>query len=84
LNGEGGFYTTGGRACRRGGDFISSPEVGPLFGKVIARVFDARWKEMGSPSRFDVVECGAGPGTLARSILAAKIERGNAMHYVAV
>ncbi len=84
LYGEGGFYTTGGRAGRRGGDFITSPEVGPLFGTVIARALDAWWKELGSPSRFDVVECGAGPGTLARSILAAQPECADAMHYVAV
>ena len=84
LYGDGGFYTTGGRAGRRGGDFITSPEVGPLFGTVVARALDAWWKELGSPSRFDVVECGAGPGTLARSILAAQPECANAMHYVAV
>ena len=84
LYGEGGFYTTGGRAGRRGGDFITSPEVGPLFGTVIARALDDWWKELGSPSRFDVVECGAGPGTLARSILAAQSECADAMHYVAV
>ena len=84
LYGQGGFYTTGGRAGRRGGDFLTSPEVGPLFGTVIARALDAWWKELGSPSRFDVVECGAGPGTLARSILAAQPECANAMQYVAV
>ncbi len=84
LYGQGGFYITGGRAGRRGGDFITSPEVGPLFGTVIARALDAWWKELGSPSRFDVVECGAGPGTLARSILAAQPECADAMHYVAV
>ena len=84
LYGQGGFYTTGGRAGRRGGDFITSPEVGPLFGTVIARALDAWWKELGSPSRFDVVECGAGPGTLARSILSAQPECADVMHYVAV
>ena len=84
LYGQGGFYTTGGRAGRRGGDFITSPEVGPLFGTVIARALDAWWKERGSPNRFDVVECGAGSGTLARSILAAQPECLGAMHYVAV
>ena len=84
LYGQGGFYTTGGRAGRRGGDFITSPEVGPLFGTVIARALDAWWKELGSPSRFDVIECGAGPGTLARSILAAQPECLGAMRYVAV
>ena len=82
--GKGGFYTTGGRAGRRGGDFIASSEVGPLFGTVIARALDAWWKELGLPCRFDVVECGAGPGTLARSILAAQPESADAMHYVAV
>ena len=84
LYGQGGFYTTGGRAGRRGGDFITSPEVGPLFGTVIARALDAWWKELGSPSRFDVVECGAGPGARARSILASQPECADAMHYVAV
>jgi SAM-dependent MidA family methyltransferase len=51
---------------------------------VIARALDAWWKELGSPNQFDVVECGAGPGTLARSILAAQPECAVALHYVAV
>jgi SAM-dependent MidA family methyltransferase len=84
LYGENGFYTNSGKAGRRGGDFITSPEVGPLFGTVIARALDAWWSELGSPSRFDVVECGAGPGTLARSILAAKPQCMDALRYVAV
>ena len=40
LYGRHGFYTTGGQAGRRG-DFITSPEVGPLFGAVVARWIDA-------------------------------------------
>ena len=59
-----------GRAGRRG-DFITSPEVGPLFGAVVARALDAWWAEAGEPDVFTVVEAGAGPGTLARSVLAA-------------
>jgi SAM-dependent MidA family methyltransferase len=58
--------------------------VGPLFGTVIARALDAWWIELGLPSRFDVVECGAGPGTLARSIMAAKPQCMDALRYVAV
>jgi SAM-dependent MidA family methyltransferase len=84
LYGDAGFYTTTGQAGRRGGDFITSPEVGPLFGTVIAGYLDDCWEKLGSPSRFDVVECGAGPGTLARSILAAKPRCLPAMNYVAV
>jgi SAM-dependent MidA family methyltransferase len=70
LYGPGGFYTSGGRAGRRG-DFITSPEVGPLFGTVLCRALDAWWRDLGEPDDFTVVELGAGPGTLARSVLAA-------------
>lgn len=70
LYGEHGFYTTSGHAGRRG-DFITSPEVGPLFGTVLARWIDAEHQRAGRPDDFVVVEAGAGPGTLARAILAA-------------
>ena len=49
LYGEGGFYQDGGKAGRRG-DFITSPEVGPLFAAVIARYLDDCWNELGCPS----------------------------------
>lgn len=70
LYGKDGFYTTSGRAGRRG-DFITSPEVGPLFGEVVSRAIDDVWMRLGSPKGFTIVEVGAGPGTFARSILAA-------------
>lgn len=66
-----GFYARGGGAGRRR-DFLTSPEVGPLFGAVVARALDAWWDERGQPQPFVVVEAGAGPGTLARTILAAR------------
>ncbi len=84
LYGPGGFYTAaGGRAGRRG-DFITSPEVGPLFGAVLSRWLDATWDELGRPATFTVVEAGAGTGTLARSILAAAPRCIDAMRYVTV
>ncbi|MFM7263237.1 MAG: SAM-dependent methyltransferase [Acidimicrobiales bacterium] len=70
LYGPHGFYTSGGSAGRRG-DFITSPEVGPLFGAVLARMLDAEWERCGRPDGFTVVDAGAGPGTLARAVLAA-------------
>ncbi len=70
LYGAEGFYTTGGGAGRRR-DFITSPEVGPLFGAVLARALDTWWEELGRPSPFLVAECGAGPGVLCRDILRA-------------
>ena len=83
LYGEGGFYTGDGAAGRRG-DFITSPEVGPLFGAVLARALDAWWAEFGSPDDFTIVEAAAGPGTLARSILAARPDCLRHGRYVAV
>jgi SAM-dependent MidA family methyltransferase len=85
LYGAEGFYTkaAGGSAGRRG-DFITSPEVGPLFGAVIARYLDAEWERIGRPDVFTVVDAGAGPGTLARSVLAAHPVCGEALRYVAV
>jgi SAM-dependent MidA family methyltransferase len=83
LYGEGGFYQDGGKAGRRG-DFITSPEVGPLFAAVVARYLDNCWNELGCPETFDVVEVGAGPGTLARGIFDAQPNCLPAMKYVAV
>jgi SAM-dependent MidA family methyltransferase len=81
LYGEHGFYTSGGQAGRRG-DFITSPEIGPLFGAVLARWIDSEWRRIGEPADFRIVECGAGPGTLARSVLASAPRWRD--HYVAV
>ena len=84
LYGAEGFYTTGGGSAGRRGDFITSPEVGPLFGAVLARFFDAEWERIGRPDPFIVVDAGAGPGTLARAVLAARPACADALHYVAV
>lgn len=83
LYGAGGFYTRGGKAGRRG-DFITSPEVGPLFGAVVARYLDSEWQRIGRPDPFTVIDAGAGPGALARSVLAAQPACGAALRYVTV
>jgi SAM-dependent MidA family methyltransferase len=81
---DGGFYEGAGRAGGRHGDFLTSPEVGPLFGAVVARALDARWRAMGSPDPYVVVEAGAGPGTLCRTVLAARPDCAPALRYVLV
>lgn len=85
LYGPDGFYmrSDGGRAGRRG-DFLTSPEVGPLFGAVLATYLDSEWDRLGRPDPFVVVDAGAGPGTLARSVLAAVPACSGAMRYLAV
>ena len=83
LYGPRGFYQSGGQAGRRG-DFLTSPEVGPLFGVVLARALDRWWADLGRPDPFTVVDAGAGPGTLARAVLSAPAECRDALRYVAV
>jgi SAM-dependent MidA family methyltransferase len=84
LYGPTGFYETGGKAGRHGGDFLTSPEVGGLFGAVVARALDAWWRAADEPDPFVVVEAGAGPGTLARTVLAAEPACARSLRYVLV
>ena len=80
---ETGFYERGGRAGRRG-DFVTSPEVGPLFGAVLATALDGWWDEAGRPDPFVVHEHGAGPGTLARGVVQARPRCGPALRWALV
>lgn len=79
------FYGAhGGRAGGGGGDFITSPELGPLFGAVVARALDTWWDELSRPDPFFVVEAGAGAGTLARAVLDAAPRCLTALRYLLV
>ena len=82
LYGSEGFYSTGGGAGRAGRDFLTSPEVGPLFGRLIASKIDSIWDDLGRPQNFTLVDAGAGVGTLARSVFAAKPRCANSLLYV--
>jgi len=84
LYGPGGFFTEGGGAGRAGRDFVTSPEVGSLFGVCVARALDAEWVRQQRPDPFVVVEAGAGNGRLARDVLRAEPECSGALHYVLV
>lgn len=79
-----GFFTSGAGAPGRRGDFITSPEVGPLFGAVLARALDTWWDQAGRPDPFVVIDAGAGTGALAVAILAAEPRCAPALHYVLV
>ncbi len=84
LYGPGGFFVSGGRGAGRRADFLTSPEVGPLFGAVVARALDAEWVRLGRPDPFVVVEAGAGRGALACAVLAARPACSVALRYVCV
>lgn len=83
LYGDDGFFTGGGGAGRRA-DFITSPEIGPLFGAVVAAALDEEWRRLGQPDPFVVVEAGAGRGALARAVLDARPACAPALRYVCV
>ena len=77
------FFLHGG-AGRAGSDFVTSPEVGPLFGALVARALDGWFVELGSPDPFIVVEGGAGRGRLAGDVLRAGPDCAPALRYVMV
>ena len=66
-----GYYARESRQVGREGDFFTSVSVGPLFGEILARRFLRAWHEMGSPSRWRIIESGAHDGSLARDVLTA-------------
>ena len=68
---ERGFFARGRGAGRAGSDFVTSPQIGSLFGACLARGLDGLWRALDEPDPFLVVEAGAGNGRLARDILRA-------------
>lgn len=51
-------------------DYYTNVDVHPIFGKILAQYFYALWKEKFVPGEtFTLVECGAGPGKLAKHVL---------------
>jgi SAM-dependent MidA family methyltransferase len=79
-----GFFARGGGAGRAGRDFVTSPEVGTLFGALVARALDRFWEDLGAPDPFVVVDVGAGRGRLAADVLGASPACAPALRYVAV
>jgi SAM-dependent MidA family methyltransferase len=64
-----GYYRSPREKMGRAGDYLTSPEVHPLFGHMVGRQLAEMWEVMGSPNRFDLLEMGAGNGLLARDVL---------------
>jgi SAM-dependent MidA family methyltransferase len=79
-----GYYARAGQRSGRDGDFITSVDVGPVFGELLAAQFAEMWSRLSAApaqadaagaGRFDLVEAAAGNGRLARDILDAAAVR---------
>ena len=60
-----GYYSAGATKFGPDGDFVTAPEVSPLFGRIVARQCEAVLQAIGG----DVLEIGAGSGRLAVDVL---------------
>ncbi len=68
---DGGYYTSSRNIWGRGGDYITSVDVSPVFSRLLAREIHEMWLILGRPSDFDLIEPGAGRGWLSKGILSA-------------
>lgn len=67
LYGPGGFYEQ--PPVGNDGHFVTSPHVHPIFGELVAEAIEGLWGVIGEPTPLDIVDVGAGDGTLAQQLL---------------
>jgi len=62
-----GFFGGDTLRSEKAGDFLTSPEVSPLFGETLAEFVKREHERIGDP--FEILEVGAGSGSLIRPLL---------------
>ena len=65
-----GFFSQPTLRSTKGGDFLTSPEVSPLYGETLAHFVAQEHQRLGDP--FRLVEAGAGSGSLLEALLAVE------------
>jgi SAM-dependent MidA family methyltransferase len=68
-----GYYMAGARKLGHDGDFVTAPEISPLFGRTLARQFAA----LIGAGLDEILEIGAGSGALAADLLLELDRLGN-------
>ena len=74
-----GYYRAGWRTFGARGDFVTAPEISPLFARTVARQVDQALSLTGTR---EVVEIGAGAGTMAAQMLAELAPRGGVRYRI--
>jgi SAM-dependent MidA family methyltransferase len=69
-----GYYRAGARKFGRDGDFVTAPELGPVFARCVADAVAPVLRELGPAARF--FEIGGGSGAFARAAMARWLELG--------
>jgi len=70
-----GYYSAGARKLGTAGDFVTAPEVAPVFSRCLARQCEEVLRTLGGG---DVLEIGAGSGVMAVAVL-EELERRDAL-----
>jgi SAM-dependent MidA family methyltransferase len=74
-----GYYVAGARKFGADGDFVTGPELTPLYGSALARQIE---RIIDASGRREILEIGAGSGTLAASLLKAfAVSKWSALRY---
>ena len=69
LYAPGGYYDDPPIGAGTAGDFVTSPHVHEVFGQLVAEAIRGMLDAMGSPAEAELVEVGAGDGTLVMALL---------------
>ncbi|MDR3676032.1 MAG: SAM-dependent methyltransferase [Acidobacteriota bacterium] len=85
---EFGYYTQGRERTGIAGDYFTSPDLHPVFARLVARQAAEMWNAMGQPEPFTWVEMGPGRGLFASDFLSwsaeALPEFAAALEYIAI
>jgi len=78
---EEGYYITPGEKIGPGGDYFTSPDLHPIFGKLLAKQIIETDSLLDHPKEFILLEMGAGKGLLCHDILTGLRESSPDLYY---
>jgi SAM-dependent MidA family methyltransferase len=64
-----GYYSRHAEQFGKAGDFYTSSDVHAVFGRLLARRFDAMWQALDRPPQIEILELGPGRGLFARDVM---------------